>query len=353
MNRLKTLAILTALQLINSLPATVQAQKLSGIVYDAVNHIPIAQATVFFEASSLYALTNGEGYFELAAIDSINVPLVISHVSYQKQIIRPPYTLPDTIKLQEKSLFIGEILVEAGKYSRKQKMETFKRQFLGDSRAGKSCTIENEDDIILSYDSRENRLTAACRYPVIIKNSYLGYKIHLSLNQFEIRFSDASLAPKSAVWVYYEGSSFFEDIARPNDQTVKARRDYIYKGSSAHFLKALSLNRLASSGYNLLKAESMTQTAPSDAFTLSDSLHFAKVKLTVAMQENAGRPYYGKEYVAKLHVVYNYAKKSDVYFFRDEFLVDAYGNMAQPDNLLFTGFMGEQRTGEALPVFYE
>ncbi|MDR1499824.1 MAG: carboxypeptidase-like regulatory domain-containing protein [Tannerellaceae bacterium] len=351
MKLMKLLVTVFALHIINGFCVDICAQKLRAVVYDPVNRIPIGNATVFFEGSGLYTLTDGDGYFELMARDSVNVPLVISHVSYDKLLIQPPYILQDTIALEEKSIFMGEIVIEAGKYSGKQKMKAFKHHFLGDSRGGRSCVIENEDNIVLLYDSRENRLTATSSYPVIIRNSYLGYKIHLTLNRFEIRFNNSSLDPKAAIWVYYEGSSFFEDISSGN-KTVKSRRDYIYKGSSPHFFKALSLNELKSSGYGILNGQA-SEILPVEAFTVTDSLDLKKIRVNNIAAGKDDRTYYGKEYSARIHVVHSYTKRSEVYFFNNEFPVDKYGNINRPGDILFTGFMGEQRIGDMLPIFYE
>ena len=60
-------------------------------------------------------------------------------------------------------------------------MALFRNQFLGTTRAGSKCTIENEDEIYFSYDNDKFVLIAYADKPLIINNPYLGYKVYFDL----------------------------------------------------------------------------------------------------------------------------------------------------------------------------
>ena len=57
---------------------------------------------------------------------------------------------------------IVPVMVSYELFSGNKKWMFFRRHFLGTTRAGKSCTILNEDDIQLIYNVKDNTLQAFC-----------------------------------------------------------------------------------------------------------------------------------------------------------------------------------------------
>jgi len=63
--------------------------------------------------------------------------------------------------------------------------ETFKKLFLGETKAGKSCEILNDSSLIIIYDQKDKILTVKSRDPVIILNKNLGYRTEYLLEYFQ------------------------------------------------------------------------------------------------------------------------------------------------------------------------
>jgi len=64
-------------------------------------------------------------------------------------------------------------------------LNVFRKVFLGTSPAAESCIIENEDKIELWYNSLTYTLSAECDVPILIHNRYLGYRLYVTLIDFE------------------------------------------------------------------------------------------------------------------------------------------------------------------------
>jgi len=170
------------------------AQRLIGVVYDKVNREPVIGAHVYLDRSSLFATTNANGRFVITVHSVVNLPLVVSHVSYQTTTVSHPFTsLPDTIFVEERENALSEVVVSTGRYSRQQLLRAFRNEFLGSSSVARSCMIENEDKIEIWFNPSTRKLMASCEEPIVIHNRYLGYKIYLTLEKFEAQYSSRFL----------------------------------------------------------------------------------------------------------------------------------------------------------------
>jgi hypothetical protein len=333
-----------------------QAQDvLSGVVFDSNNQQPVFNANVYLEGTTCYTATDTEGKFELRPDNVIPAQLVISHIAYQTLLISDPFRfLPDTLMAEEKSFLIGEVIVrgDTGKYSRQQKLKAFRRQFLGNSPASKRCTILNEDKIHITFDPKEHILSASSSEPVLIENSYSGYLLHLELKRFEIKYKYESLSLAHITRVYYEVSVFFEDMA-PADKRIQRRRESIFNGSSVHFLRTLAAEKTSGRSKYVLHNENTSAERNAlnlkDCFTVTYSLPYRKVRINEAARNITEDTYFGKAYISRLQIVYD-KNISYAFFFTKEFLIDKYGNLAGFEDIIFTGYMGNQRIADLLPV---
>jgi hypothetical protein len=71
--------------------------------------------------------------------------------------------MPKTLDLSEVT-----VTVKKSKYSRKEMLKAFRRQFLGYDQAAKECRIVNEDSLVLRYDDANKELTAFSYSPIEI-----------------------------------------------------------------------------------------------------------------------------------------------------------------------------------------
>ena len=340
------------------------AQVINGVVCDENTKQPVANVHVYFDGTSINTITNASGRFELRTTSEFNTRLVLHHLLYETAIFNNPFArLPDTLFIKERIYELPEITVSADLFTREQKMKAFREQFLGVSRAGKSCVIENEDDIQLFFNMQTRRLLASSEKPIVVVNNYLGYKVSFILVDFWAQYYSAIVSLKSdnIQSSFFAVVSSFIDL-NPNNRRIKQRRDNLYELSTNFFFKSFATDSLKENKFTLFNKQFSID--PQLYFTIKDTLmqtmisiipgtDLNKVKTfqsgTITMREVNSDP----EMSGVISVINPRKNQSDIYFRTDSFLVDRYGNIKEIDKISFSGQMGELRAGDMLPIDYE
>ncbi|MCD8186752.1 MAG: carboxypeptidase-like regulatory domain-containing protein, partial [Rikenellaceae bacterium] len=234
-------------------------QSLQGFVYDRELQEPIPGVAVYLDGTTGYAVTDDRGWYELSVSRRFQTPLVFQHLTYETVILHDPYSqLPDTLFLCEKTNWIDRITITPARFSRKEMLKSFRTIFLGESKAGKSCRITNEEDIVLFYDAQKEALIAAADRPLCIENRHLGYRVWFNLQTFQADFFQTSLRPIDVTRTVILGTTFFQDLVRANASRYIIRRWQAYDNSAAELFRALRENNLRESrflvGLNPLQA---------------------------------------------------------------------------------------------------
>ncbi len=301
---------------------------------------PIETVSIYFDNSTIGTITNSSGKFSLSYNDAIQSPLIISFMGYQKEIILDYRSRKNIIiQLKESINNLNEIVVNADDgLTRKQKLKIFRKQFLGFSNAAKSCKILNEDDLILRYDKKISRLTANGKSPIIFKNRKLQYTVTYDINEFEIDFN--YVEEKNNIFtvrsVLMQGTTFYENLENFNEKAAKKNRDKAYNGSILEFMRALYNRDLASKGYRIFQCG--FQVSPWE---------FIKIEPV----ENSNLKQLCLE--KSITILYEKDKQSEMQLLIPEILIDYYGNFSNPSQVFFSGFMGNQRMGDLLPMDYK
>ena len=388
------------------------AQMITGIVCDQSTKLPVSDVHVYLDGTSINTVTNILGKFELRTNSIFNSKLVLHHLSYETAIIDHPFEgIPDTLYIKERVKTIREVTIQADLFTRQQKMKAFREQFLGMTRAGKSCVIENEDDIQIRVDMRTRRLLASSDKPVVVVNNHLGYKISFILLDFWVQYGFAIVGLDND----YVQSSFFSVVSsftdmEPDSRRMKRRRDNVYDHSSNYFFKSFANDALKDNKFILfnhsfpidpnqyfsikdtlsqkmisiiLSAEIEKDTAVQSVSNnyefrndtvmrngrivgflpktnLSDTLKREQTIMgaiptasTSGLNKGENMFYTGPKLSGIFSVLHHRKIQSDIYLMTDSFLVDRYGNIDQIDKISFTGQMGENRAGDMLPIDYE
>ena len=332
----------------------------TGTVYDKATNMPIPDVYVSFNGTTANAVTNNSGKFELTVAQRFNTQLVFSHVAYNMVIVENPFDeFPKEIYMEQRLNMLGSVVVSerglpehADPFSRQQKLRAFREQFLGTTRAGRSCMIMNEGDIELRYDVLTNTLLAYSDNPIVVLNEYLGYMVSFTLLDFRVEYSvpqnrlllgalinnHGSLSRENVQRSYYAGVSSFTDLS-PDDTRIKSRRDDIYEQSSTFFFKNIVNNTLEESNFRTFENGRRQAVNPSLFFTIKDTLSLKMISVIPG---------------SDLIINVRYRNRLSVLNFRtDTLLVDRYGNIDQLDNIIFRGQMGDARVGDMLPFNYE
>ena len=337
------------------------AQILTGNVYDEVTKKPISEVLVYLDGTSIYTLTDTTGKFELKVNQIINAQLILSHVAYKTITVANPFQkMPDSFYMTEQITTMQEVQISADRFTRAQKLQAFREQFLGRNNAGKSCKILNEEDIHFSYDLDSQTLTASADKPLEIINDFLGYKIVCNLVDFKIQFADWHRLENEYVnQTYYAVNTSFMDL-KPNDRKIKRRRDEVYLHSPNYFFKNFSNNTLKQSRHTI--SNGGFQINPANYFTITDTLSMTLIQIkpnahlstNTINRTNTGTgfntPLFG--IIDVLNENGNKKERSTIYLYTSEFLVDQYGNVDKFDKLFFAGYMGNFRVGDMLPLEY-
>jgi len=342
----------------------VNAQVISGVVCDETTKKPVADVQVYLDGTSINTITNTMGRFELRSRSVLNTKLVLHHLLYKTAIINNPFgRIPDTLFIQERLYDLPEFTVLADRFSRAQKMKAFREQFLGVTRAGKSCVIQNEDDIQLTVNMQTGRLLASSENPIVVVNDYLGYRVSFILVDFWVQYglSFVSLNDDYVQSSFFAVVSYFEDLT-PENRRIKRRRDNTFELSSNYFFKSFANDSLKENKFTLFNKQ-----FPMDHrqyFSIKDTMMQKMICIIPETDINKNKTFKsgtitirainsGPELTGVVSVLNRRKIQSDIYFMTDSFLVDRYGNIDTIDKISFSGQMGELRAGDMLPIDYE
>ena len=329
------------------------AEIITGIVCDKNTKQPVYSVSVYFDGTSIHTFTDTLGRFKLETKSVINAKLVLQRISYMTSVIDRPFEgLPDTLFIEEKPFILNDVIITApaDPFTREQKMKAFREQFLGMTNAGKSCSILNEDDIYLTFNTKTKKLSVSTDVPVIVINQYLGYKVSFTLMDFWAEYKSVSLNKNNLKKTFFSVTSLFYDL-NPNDSRIKQHRDNVYKNSSNWFFINFVNNSLIEKGFELYnKGYSFI---PEQFFVImDDTLSQKKIFIRPDTDINKEGMFKEEKPSAIIDVYYRISSKSKIYFLTDLFSVDTFGNIDCIDKILFTGQMGNSRAGDLLPADY-
>lgn len=226
-----------------------QQLELDFFLIDATTQEAISDAHLFISDASVGSVSDRSGRCQLSISSSETQVLIVTHVSYETQIINPETyrKLVDGAKVSLKSngIAISEIQVTAKRGRKwKQNFRKFKRAFLGTGDPASKCEILNPE--VLRFSEKDGTLQVTAIDLLEIDNKYLGYHINFWLDELVIE-ADGSQ--------FYKGHGQYIDKNEERPRKQKKLRAQIYQNSLAHFLTSLSespdKSTLRSRGYQL------------------------------------------------------------------------------------------------------
>lgn len=337
-----------------------QAQTIKGYVYDEQD-LPLEGAFVYLDGTTINASTNAKGYFELKSTSVINAVMVVSFIGFEKFYLENPFSYDKTLKvmMKESTTMLDEVVIDRKlPFTRKEMMKVFREQFLGRTDAGKSCRIENEDDIKLGYNTVTNTLYASCKTPIRIVNKRLEYKIGFNLVNFEVNYTSQSLSSLYMIKSFYAGTTAFTDVS--NNGSADKKRKKAYLGSTVHLMKTMADNTWQKEKFQLYVDK--WPVDPIDYFTTSDTLNLKKIealnqdsKGTAILTDAAtGKTSKIKTYKSiKYQVLYDGNEQSAFELTSGRIYIDPNGLFIPVDGIMFGGYLAGLKAGDLLPVDYK
>jgi len=216
---------------------------------DATTAIPIPDAHVFISDSSMGAISDADGSCKLIISSQETQQVIISHVSYETQILDPKLypsmTEGAVVKMKGNGFDLSQIQVTAKRGKKwKKHFKKFKSALLGEGTPATKCKIVNPE--VLRFEEQNGNLKVTAVDLIHIDNDYLGYDISLWLEELIVD-ADGSK--------YYKGFGQFTDKENATSKKRKKRREKSYQNSLAHFLSGLvtspDLATLENKGYQV------------------------------------------------------------------------------------------------------
>ena len=136
-------------------PLLLVSQNIKGKVIDKVTREPVETASIYFDHTTIGTTTDENGEFSIEFNDAVQSNLVISFLGYEKVLITDYRSMSNVIvELVVATNTLDEVYVNFDdELTRAQKLQLFRKEFLGTSHVANSCKILNEEDLVLYYDS--------------------------------------------------------------------------------------------------------------------------------------------------------------------------------------------------------
>jgi len=344
---------------------TFAQSKFSGKVLNESGDTPIAGASVYFNNTSIGSTTNEKGEFSIS-----NAPggeVVISSVGFERLIYKLiPGQSADksfTFKLAEKQAMLRDVLILPDAL-RKRYLQLFRENFLGLTEEADLSRITNLSALNFAGAGKKNAFIAYSDTPLTIINKKLGYTIKFDLVEF---YFDQQTGQTS-----FYGYTRYEDMGDKKRWTKN--RQKAYYGSSLHFFRALINNGLKEEHFSILqiRGDSLKQvdnmgrlffkkmdvgtpvTAPE--IIKKDSAE----NLYVATWNDRLMVHYFKDPASKRYLSKKVSLRENVPTGAKSYLklnaesihIDPYGILADPMNVLFSGYWVYEKAANLLPYNY-
>ncbi|GAA4054383.1 carboxypeptidase-like regulatory domain-containing protein [Flavobacterium chungnamense] len=319
------------------------AQVVKGKIIDEKNQ-PLPGANIYFDGTSIATIADKDGAFQLQYGGKINSILAVSFIGYQTQYIKDYDNGKElNIVLKEVVNILNEVVLKKDRFSRKQKLQLFREQFLGQTTVGRKAKIENEDDLYFDYDEATNTFKAYSDKPLIINNALLGYKINYELVDFEVKFLSTSISSSEVYRSFYLGLSRYEEV-ESNPKILKQRQK-CYEGSQLHFFRNLVNNVWDKDNFLLFVGK--FQDNPNNHFKITGESDSKQV--IVSKQDKS---LVGKKFIAEFNLLYKKKQQSRIIFETDTFFVDQFGNNSNVENIIFSGYIAQLKVADMVPLNY-
>lgn len=350
------------------IPACLVAQPfIKGKVFDEATGQPVAGASVYFNNTSIGAVSAADGTFSIPSTSLSNLQLIVSSVGYEILVYDLPKDFdpkrPIIFKLSPKQEMLEDILVLPDAV-RVDYLKKFRDNFLGITQEAATSDLKNMGTLYFVQPPNDpGAFIARTDTPLIIINHMLGYKIYFELQEF-----------------YYNkntGSSSFYGFTRYEESGDKKRwkknREKAYYGSTVHFFRSLIHDDLLNQSFAIFDVRTDTLRLPDGTKKMTDMA----VPLTAAqlLHKDSTRPgiFIVRWKYDKLMVQYNKDPASRSWLSQHTFLnsllprgfrsylvkttdyieVDDNGILIDPLSTFYSGYWIYEKAANLLPYNYE
>lgn len=345
---------------------SIQSQTISGTVTDEKGS-PIADVSVFFDNSTIETMTKSDGSFTITIPENNRKLLVFSGFGYRYYVVENPKPQDNLqINLQLDDNELEELVINRAVFSRKKFLKAFRHFFLGKTSNARGAKIINEEVLSFFYDKSTNTFYAYADQPIKVDNKKLAYDIIFHLETFEVHYRTLSLEPSVYSSSHFLGYMQYRDKANGSKKSIKNRQK-TYDQSSMSFFREL-LNHEIGKGTFFLVVNGLS-VEPKDYFDINKTE--TGYQLILQRKPVRKKPVYSKKSVVNgvfdPNIVTDYEEvevpfvvlnretkeRSQLYLKTQEIKVDKNGNLQNPNDVFFSGYFGELKVADMLPLDYQ
>lgn len=327
--------------------------EIKGSVFDE-NSEPVENASVFLNNTSYSTSTLEDGTYSFQVPEG-NYELVVYQYGYSTVLYPLSVDQPLEVKVNLKPLSMELIGHEVSAYRDPEwykNLDVFKRNFLGVSRNGKACSLINPTAMILDGDPNSNVLKGWANSPLIIRNKHLGYNITYVLVAYEKNENLSS----------YAGYVTYRDIP---GLTLKKKhlnaRERAYKGSMMHFVRSLVAGNAEEEGFQIQKFYKenwewvLVPVSFDEILSYEEDGVYLKGSGRYQLTYNKEKPEiaHGKKSNPTGTSIIGYGQVSEIEFLQEKVKLIASGAIEPPLGVMFSGYMGWEKVGDAVPLDYQ
>lgn len=336
------------------------AQTISGKVLDERSGEPLPFSNVFISNTTLGATTDINGNYSITGQLPQNFELAVSFMGYYTKFrsiaVNGRSNITVNFELEPKVNQLEEVQLKAKRDKKWERdLKRFEKVFLAlpDDPFLKNSRIMNP--WVLDFEEgRENGIkyfAAKAEGPVQIENNALGYDIEYHLERFfETRKG----------FQYYGLVNFKEQV---NTEDQKIKRNAAFQGSLRHLIQQLVENKL---DYDLFEVmpERIMEPRTNDFYyeignsiqpITRDSLYICElvegynvIVLPKKLEVHFKRKPWPNDYYQDVYHTISWLEAPLGYF-----IVDKYGVLPDPTQLVRSGYMGRERMARFLPHDFE
>ncbi|MBI3883811.1 MAG: hypothetical protein HY305_06280, partial [Sphingobacteriales bacterium] len=235
----------------------------------------------------------------------------------------------------------------------------FEENFIGKTKLGRNCTIQNYQVLKFYYSKKKNRLKIRAAEPLEIVNNALGYKIKYTLDSFIHEY-----ATQVSV---YSGYPLFEEMQPAiagQKEMWQANRVEAYNGSMLHFMKSVYAKTLKENDFEiqyLIKTDSGEAAFPLKNFY--SGINYNKDDSTQTVEFTPNRP--------DLAILYKKEKPSENYLIQSgdankafqlsilniapqkSIVIEQNGYYYDQNDLTINGYWTWEKVGDMLPYDFK
>jgi hypothetical protein len=331
---------------------------IAGKVIDEKTQLPMPNASVFCQNTTLGTTSNNEGSFSLR-MNNGGYDLVVSYTGYETKLLRISNGNPENdhllIMLKEQDKSLTEVVVAGSaevadgwnKYG-----QFFLNNFIGTTPNAASCTLENKEALKFYFYKKRNKLKVKSPADIIITNNALGYKIKYQLDSFVYDYGNSIGS--------YTGYPLFEELTGSPEQKAvwKQNRFNSYIGSRLHFIRSWYDSTLRDEGFEIelldatdnKKSSALEDPYDSSIYNVDSGDVQINIKGRIRVKYKNQLP--DQKYLTQNRFPLNSRFQISALDIIDGFVIEENGYFYEQDEVTNMGYWAWKKLAELLPYDY-